>query len=440
MLDNPASRPHLTRQAFVTEALVGDVSITALTHATILLISLALALFIAWTAVTPVEEMAHASGEIVPVGSVQSIEHLEGGIVEDLMVREGDWVEAGQPLIRLGSAAALAERDQLSARQRQLQAQAERLSAFVENRPARFDTLGVAPETVEEQLRILAAQIDARDQQEKVLLDQITDLQGQLATVERRRAAASFTRDLVGRKEAIRGQLVERGLNSTVQLIETQRERSASESDLLQIQGNAASLRDTIFQTRSRIAELHGRLRQDALERLGKVSADLAEVREQIKALDDRVSRLVIVAPTAGIVQELAIKTIGGVIQPGALVARIVPVKDDLRAEVRVSPKDIGFIKVGQKAKIKVSAFDYSRYGRIDGEVIKISPSTFLDKDKQPYYLTKIRMFRNYVGSDGLRIIPGMLIDSDIVTGQKTVFEYLLKPIFVNLDGILSER
>jgi type I secretion membrane fusion protein, HlyD family len=427
---------------FAAEELVGDPGTRPLAHATVLIISAMVAVFLAWATITPVEEIASGQGEIVPAGAVQSIEHLEGGIVEDILVKEGELVEQGQTLLRLGSSAAQSNRDQLLTRQETLSLQAERLSAFAEGRSPQFQAVSDKPDLIRDQDRLLQAQIEGREQQERIFHDQILNLTSQLKAGIQKRETLGATLRLINSKVIIRRELVGKGLNSELQLIEVQRERAAATAELQQLDATVAGLDNTIAETRSRIAELHSRLRQEALDKLDATSAELAEIRQQITAQDDRVTRLLVGAPVRGVVQEMPTKTVGGVVQPGAMVAKIVPVNDELIAEIQISPRDIGFVHPGQPVKVKVQAFDYARYGRVEGALERVSPTTFFTKDQLPYYLGRVKLAADHVGDQAGKhlVVPGMTVQADVVTGEKTVLQYLLKPIYTTLEGTFGER
>jgi HlyD family type I secretion membrane fusion protein len=192
----------------------------------------------------------------------------------------------------------------------------------------------------------------------------------------------------------------------------------------------------------SKMSQLQSQRRNEALEESGRVAADLASVRETSRRLGDRVQRLDIVAPVHGIVKGLATNTVGGVIPPGGLVSEIVPMDKELIVEARISPVDIGHITIGHKANVKVTTFDFARFGAIEGIVTKISASTFKDRENEVYYKAEIKLKDAFVGdkSKKNRILPGMVTEIDINTGQKTVLRYLLRPVFQSLDVALSER
>lgn len=437
-----ATLPRNRRPDFASEALVGDPGVRPLTHATVLVVGALVAGFVAWAAVTPVQEVAMATGEIVPASAVQMVQHLEGGIVAELLVREGQVVEAGQPLLRFHGGSTQSGHDQLLARRAALSIQAERMRAFAEDRDADFRPFANFPDLVNDQRRVLTAQTEARDNQYRVLSGQMAEQRSQINTATQQRAKVAENIPLLEWKIKMRNELVSKGLNSKLMVIEAQRELSGAQSEQHRLEGIIDAARESIGETEARVRELTGRLRQEALDKLGAVNAELAELDKQIAAQGDRVDRLLSVSPVRGIVQELPVKTVGGVIVPGGLVAKVVPVDDLLVVDVRISTRDVGFVAPGQPVKVKVAAFDYARYGRVEGTLASVSPTTFFDADKIPYYQGRVTLTSNHVG-DGVRqhlLLPGMTVQADIITDQKTVLQYLLKPIYTTLDGALRER
>ena len=175
---------------------------------------------------------------------------------------------------------------------------------------------------------------------------------------------------------------------------------------------------------------------------MGSVTGELAQVRETIAKLQDRVRRLDITAPTRGIVKGLTTRTIGAVIGPGELIVEIVPLDDVLVAEVRISPRDIGHLRIGQSANVKVTTYDPARFGVVEGRLKRVSASTFKDEEGEPFYKGIIELSQAFVGSDPDRnpVLPGMVVDADIVTGSKSLMQYLLKPVYRGLDSAFRER
>ncbi|MGQ3045420.1 MAG: HlyD family type I secretion periplasmic adaptor subunit [Niveispirillum sp.] len=413
---------------FATDEMVEDPGVRPLTRAAILLSGVSVAAFIAWASLTPVQEVAVSFGEIVPAGAVQIVQHLEGGIVAEMLVRQGEMVEPGQPLLRFQGAATQSSRDQMLVRQRALRAQAERLGAFADGREPDFSAFSDNPDLMAENARLLSSQIEAWDNQRKILADQAQELRSLLQSSQAQLASVNTNLGFAESKVALRADLVEKGLNSKLLLIEAERERAAAMSERQRLEGVIAGTRSNLSGNASRLTELDGRLRQEALDKLGAVNTELAELEKMLDGQEDRVERLVSTAPARGIVQELPVKTVGGVISPGGVVARLVRLDDELVADVRVSPRDIGFVKVGQPVKVKIQAFDYTRFGRVEGTLESVSPTTFLDEQKQPYYQARVRLGTNHVGNADLHhvLVAGMTVQADITTGEKSLIQSLL--------------
>ncbi len=413
-----------------------------LVRATIASIGLLVLGFMIWATLASINETSVTFGEVVPAGTVQSVQHLEGGIITEILVQEGELVTAGQPLMRLDPSITESDQGQLVSRRASLGMQVERLRAFIEGREPNFTAFQQLPGMVADQREILAAQFKTRDNQREVLEQQLAKTKGQLASARRQQSSQLDILTAISQKRQIREELFKNGNGSKLQLIEANREFAAMDAEVQQLNGVIGGYEKTITELAARKAELDGRLRQEALDRLGALSAELAEVEKRLGGLGSRVERLVVVAPKAGLVQELPIKTLGGVVPPGGTVARIVPVEETPIVETRISTQDIGFVSAGQPVRIKVQAFDFTRYGTIDGTLISISPTTFFDERKTPYFLGRVRLLKSAVRSrTGVHmIVPGMTVEADIETGRKTVMQYLLNPVYKTLAGGLQER
>jgi HlyD family secretion protein/adhesin transport system membrane fusion protein len=212
---------------------------------------------------------------------------------------------------------------------------------------------------------------------------------------------------------------------------------------LLQVsEGKLAATREALLEAEAALAESDALAQKLWSEELAKASSELVEVKESLKKQTDRVERLVVRAPTRGPVQQVLQRSPGEVVRPGETLARIVPIDDALVAEVYVKPEDIAAVKVGDKAELKVTAYDFSKYGKIKGEVTDISPTTFENDDKRSYYKVLIRF--NPGRSDRFasewRLQPGMTVDAEIISGSKSLLQYLLKPVYRGIDVAFSER
>ena len=238
------------------------------------------------------------------------------------------------------------------------------------------------------------------------------------------------------------GKLLKKDLVSKVVYLETERALFKVRGELASLIGQEMQTRATLGEAQNSLLELSAKLRNEALDEMGSVTGELAQVREAIAKLEDRVQRLVITAPTRGIVKGLTTRTIGAVIGPGEQVVEIVPLDDDLVAEVRISPRDIGHLRVGQAANVKVTTYDAARFGVVEGRLKRVSASTFEDEQGEPFYKGVIELSQAFVGDNSNRnpILPGMVVDADIVTGSKSLLQYLLKPVYRGLDSAFRER
>lgn len=394
-----------------------------------------------WAASTDVVQVAQAPGEIVPAGSVQLIQHLEGGIVKAIRAREGDVVEAGQSLMELDRTAALAELDQMRAREAALRLQAERLRAFAEGREARLPDLGEAGLS-RDQIAILEAQIKSQASQRAVLERQLAGRRSDLKALEAQQKTLERQIAITGEAMQMRTRLAEQGLNSRLVLLDIQREMNRVQGELAGVTVNTVRAREAIGEAEQRIVELDNRLAADAMREVGAVTAELRQVEEASVRLEDRVARTDIKAPLRGIVKELRVRTDGGVVQPGGAIAEIVPLGQELVAEVRLQPSDVGQIRVGQPVQIKVSTFDFARYGGVTGELIHVSASTFTVPNARPYYKAQVKLNKHHVGDDPKRnlLLPGMTVLADIKTDERSVLRYLLNPIYRSFDAAFHEK
>lgn len=401
---------------------------------------------------TEIEETAVGNGQVMPAGSVHVVQHLEGGIVAALQVRDGQVVERGELLLNMQAAAAQGELGQLKAREASLALRAERLSAFVLDQEPDFskyedfnqDLPGNADvrEMVEHQTAILEMQRRTLDSQREVLLSRIDQRQAEIEALVEQRKSLDNQVEIVEEEVQMREQLLEKGLVSRVVYLETKRNLSRAMGDLAAVVGEQARAKEAKAEAKSSLAELDARLRNEALDEMGQVTAELAQVRELLAKLQDRVTRLEVKAPATGVVKGLSTQTIGSVVQPGEILMEIVPLDDEMIAEVRISPRDVGHIQKDQKAELRVSTYDAVRFGTIPGRVDQISASTFQDENGEPYYKAIITMDKNHVGNQPGRnlVLPGMVVDASINTGGKTLLEYLLKPIYRSLDNAFRER
>ena len=422
---------------------IGDAGAAKLIRLGIAVIASTMVLFVIWSAVTEINETAVTVGTVVPAGNVVPIQHLEGGIIEETLVSEGDIVEAGQPVVRMAASAAQAELDRMGARFVALSLEEERLRALAESRSPNFPV--VPPKYVsllEDQREVLASQVDARENRKEVLETRVREIEAELKTGQRDMENAQHVAVLLEEELNIRSDLTDKGLSPRVTLLATQVKLAEARARYERLLNEQARLEESAREAREEMDEFLSRFRSDALAEAGSVAGERVEVEEMIESLMDRVERLEVTSPVRGIVQNLPVKNTGTVLPPGGLIAEIVPVGEDLVVENRISPRDVGFVRLGQSVDVKVHTFDFTRLGAVPGELVYVSATTFLDENQDPYYRGRVRLEKNYVGEDNERniLLPGMTVQADIQTGQKTVLQYLLKPIYTNIDQAMTER
>ena len=408
----------------------------------LVIMSMTIGIGVVWAAVTEITETAIAHGQIMPAGSLYHVEHLEGGIVAEVLVEDGEVVAAGQPLMRLRSAEATAELKRQRAHEAALSLRAERLRAFVLDRAADFAAGRDFPGLVADQQAILDIQREARASQRQVLLSRIEQRQVEIDGLEERKHNQEAQIEITAEQVAIRRGLVSKGLDSRVNLLDSERKLTEIRGDLLGIMGEIASKREALHEAQGSLAELDASIRNDALNEMGDVTSELAEVRQTLARLEDRVARLEVSAPVSGVVNGLSTRTVGGVVAPGEVLLEIVPIEENLIAEVQILPRDIGHLSIGQAARVKVTSYDVAQFGAVEGKLSHISASTFQDEAGDPFFKGVVELSQGYVGGDADRhpVLPGMVVDVDINTGRKTLLQYLLKPVYRAFDGSFSER
>lgn len=402
---------------------------------------LLLGLFLAWTAITNVPEVAVAPGAVATADPVAPVQHLEGGIIEAVLVADGDRVRAGQPLLRFSSVAAQAELDQLRTREASLRFQSARLRAFLDG-GAFASEEGDFPNLAADQRAELEGRLRARLDRQAVLREQLAQRQAEATTIDAQREGARKQYELQAGELALREKLLDQGLTTRVAVLEVRRAVLAASAEIARLDATAAANSRAIAEAQARVAEAESVARDESARDLSRVNLELAEVTEAVRRAFERVGRLTVLAPADGTVKGLAAKSAGQVVQPGFLLMDIVPRDATLLVEARLSPRDVGFARVGQPVTVKVQAFDYSRYGTLDGTLVNVAATTTPDEHGQPYYVGRIQLDSDRLGrgEHGQKLLPGMTVQADIVTGAKTVLQYLLKPVYAAMSESFRER
>lgn len=423
--------------------LLEEMGVSAMARGVVVVISALVVAFLVWASFMTMQEVAVTYGAVVPKSPVHAVQHLEGGIIRAVLVEERQMVEAGEPLTMLDPVQAEADLEQTRAREIGLRLRAERLRAFAERREPQFSS--VAPPRyaamIADQEDILRANRDRWDTQRQVLLAEISQKEAEIAASGDQQQATRTQLALLREEEALRKRMFESQLATKVDYFAVRRQVAAMESELHRLQGQRNTAQEALIELRDRLNDLDSTQRQDALNELGTVTAELVQVEEATARAADRAQRLTVVAPVRGFVQNLQARNVGAVIPAGGLLMEIVPVDDELQIEAKISTRDVGHVRIGQTVSVKVSTFDFIRYGDVKGTLHSVSATTYIDEQTgESYYKAKINLNKQYVGTDENILTPGMTVQADIITGEKTLMEYILKPIVISLNQAFRER
>jgi HlyD family secretion protein/adhesin transport system membrane fusion protein len=401
------------------------------------------AAFSIWAVFTEVDEIAKAPGTVIPEGERQVIQSDTGGKVDKIYVREGQMVQQGDILVEFDDTYEATALDELNVQQAALALAIERLSALIEEREPEFDDyIERFPNLVRQQLNQMASQQQTFDSQRRSLVTQRAETETELTGLQTSLPSLKAQQNSAREELTIINQAASVGNVSQLQVLQ-QREKLASIDNQIQ---NAESQQQVM---QRRLETLDAQLDQQWSEAVlsynterSQAVADLASLGARVRSGEERVSDTVIRSPLHGLVQSIPTTLSGAVIAPGGTIAEIVPIDGQAKFRARLSPRDIGFVQIGQTARVKVDAFDYSRFGALLGEVSLISPTTSQDERGQVYYEVEITVEKTYFGNDpsSFAILPGMTGEVDIATGKKTVFQYLWKPIYTNVSRAFGER
>ena len=410
-------------------------------------------IFILWAIFAEIDELARGAGKVIPTDKVQTVQSLDGGIISEIFIKEGDIVKFDAPLMKIDTTrfqATLEESRQeylsLLALKSRLEKEAvvninEPLQELVFDEkilqdPSRYDLNEKM--LYENRYRELKSSISVLSTQESQKVQELREIE---STIKKLRDNLRFIDE---QKKTIK-QLVERKIKSNIDLLDMEKEYNQTNGDLHTANLSITRSNFAIQEARNKIQERLNTFRSEASNELQKTVSQINKFEAKLVGDRDRVNKTTITSPVDGIVKQLNFNTIGGVVQSGVDLVEIVPLSDALVVEAKIDPKDIAFINPSQKAIIKITAYDFSIYGGLEGNIIEISADSIVDKeskDGKSYYRVLVKTNKNYLERKGkkLPIIPGMVATVDIVTGKKTIMDFLLKPILKVKQDSLHER
>jgi len=397
-----------------------------------------------WAYFASLDEVAIAEGEVVPQGKVKMVQHLEGGIIEALFVAEGDMIKAGEPLLQLDLASSGTNLEELQVRLDSELLVRSRLVAEAQGTEIKFP-----PEAANRRPTLANSQRQAYEARKRelastlsIMQEQVKQKQAETKELAARTKAVKRNYKLAGERLKMSKSLLSEGLTAKIEHLELEAEVESLDGELRSLGPSLPKALAAVEEASQRLQEGETRFRREAQDELGKVEQNIARVNELINQAEEQGSRAEIKSPIDGIVKNMRYNTIGGVVRPGEPILEIVPTSDDLVVEVKLKPTERGFIRPGQPAVIKISTYDFARYGGLNGEVIRVAPDTSLNEDGTPYFMVIVRTDKNYLGqTEGdLPITPGMQATVDIHTGKKSVMDFLVRPILKLRHEAFRER
>ncbi len=413
-------------------------------HWVLIYFSITIFAFIIWAYFASIDEIARGNGKVVPTGQNQIIQNLEGGIVSEILIKEGESVVKDQILLKISNEKGVSSAMSSELKALFFKAQIKRFEAELKREDFIIEKSDDEKynEFLQNEKELFISNKKQLESKIAIIKDQIKQKQSDLQDARQTSSHAKFSLDAVSKEVEMTKPMVDRGIRSQVDYLKLQREQSDARQRL-----SSASL--AADKASFEIAELNKKINEtyevnDAMirEKLNEVTTQLKDAEASKVAAVDQVDRTIVKAPVNGLVQKLHVNTIGGSVKPAQDLLEIVPTDNKLIVEVKVLPKDIAFIYLDQKAIVKFSAFDFSIFGGLEGKVVGISPDSITEKDEKTFYIVRVETEKNFIEKDGIEkhIIPGMIADVDIITGKKTIMDYILKPILKTKTYTFTER
>lgn len=425
-----------------------DAAIHRKGHTMAYLLSIAVCLmmlvFVVWAKNAVLDEVTRGMGSVIPSQHIQIIQNLEGGILDEILITENQIVEKGDVLVRLDNTVAASQYRDAFAKSLEHEAAIARLKAEAGQTEINFPKVVMEndPQIAADQVVIYNAHKKQLALELNILLSEYNQKKQEIVEVKGRRKELKKNYSLATEQKNIAAPLMKKGLYSRVDYIKLERDVVGLHGEMNTLDRSLPRLKTEAEESQKKIEQRRAEFGSMALEEISKRRVELTSLKEILAAGKDRVKRTDVRSPVRGSVKQLIVNTIGGVVRPGDPILEIVPLDDTLLFEVRIRPADIAFLYPGQKAKIKITAYDFSIYGGMEGVVEQISVDTIQDDRGEYHYKVKLRAKTNAITYRGskLPIIPGMTASVDILTGKKSVLDYLLKPILKASQNALRER
>ncbi|GAB5451583.1 MAG: HlyD family type I secretion periplasmic adaptor subunit [Halioglobus sp.] len=410
-------------------------------RAVLYVVALTVVVLLVWAALAKIDEVTRGTGKVIPSRQVQVIQSQDGGVVTELLVREGDAVKVGQLLVRLDQTRSQSTLRENRAEFQALSLKSERLRAVLEGTEFAPDEALVAavPDIYEQETALFTSTQSELDNATRIASEQLTQRREELSEALARESQAAQSLVLSQRELDVTQPMVASGAVSEVEILRLQREVNQLRGEQKQAAAQIKRLESAIAEAQAKLGEVEIEFMNRSRRELAETLSQLNGLREAGLGLSDRVKQTEVRSPVNGTVKQLYYHTIGGVVLPGKEIIEVVPADDTLLLEVRVRPKDIAFLVPGQEALVKFTAYDFVVYGGLKGVVEHIGADTVMDEEGNPFYEVNVRTHESGIAPDK-PIIPGMTVEVDILTGKKSVLAYLMKPVLRAKQYALTER
>lgn len=401
-------------------------------------------IFILWASLAELDEVTRASGRIVPSKQIQTIQNLEGGIVKEILVRQGDEVKAGDVLVKLDRTQFDAEFNRNEEEYFSLEAMITRLQA-----ESNFEEPVFEPAFSSEHENLVNRELNLYYARNAEFNASISSLEARLRQIEQEEiearvslTSAQSSSELATKEVEILRPLVERGIEPQLELVRAEQRKIEAEGDYQIAELGIEKARKSVEEINLQIEAERQKFRAGVLTELNEAQTSRNQLVDSLPALSDRVNRTDVIAPTDGIINQVLVTTIGGVVDSGMPIVELVPLDDTLLVEAEVLPQDIAFLRPGQPARVKLTAYDFARYGALEGNVENISADAILNDQQEYMYVIQVRTQENSLPSDDgdLPILPGMVADVDILNGKKSIMAYLMNPVLKLKENAFRER
>jgi adhesin transport system membrane fusion protein len=401
----------------------------------------AFAVFIVWAGLVDIDEVTRGEGKVIPSQQLQVLQSFDGGMVSQILVKEGDIVNPGQILLQVDSTRFESSVRENRSEYLSLSAKAARLLAIREGKPfdPPADVAAEDPKTVAQERQLYETANSEMQTQISIARQQLEERQQELAEAHSKQSQGSQAYESAMKELAVTKPLLASGAVSEMEVLRLQRDvdRFRSERDIATSQISRAQA--SVTEASRKIQEVELDFRNTASKEFSETTAKLNALTQTRAGLNDRVKQSSIRSPVKGTVKRLLVNTIGGVVQPGRDIVEIVPLEGKLVLEAKVQPRDIAFLRPGQKAMVKFTAYDFSIYGGLDATLELIGADSVTDERGNTFYTVRVGTTKTTIG-DHFPIIPGMVAEVDIITGQKSILSYLLKPVLRAKQAAMTER